>query len=284
MPSFSHFCCYTMIFGVFISGCSTNTTPWTTYTDQDNNSKICLSNNDGMLSYDEFPFLLDHPVSYWEGQNKNIDYEVTLENNGNAIWDFRGNEEQDEEIDIVAHSIDENFLWYSEFFPAAMWYVEDAQNNHTLYSIDEDGIYVLGVASKEENPQNAGKNLVVYPQGEERTKILPFPLGVGSELQVDIEIENQTLNGFPFYGMHSYTTFVDDIGFLYIQNIGFLEAYRVHSSFEYQIQDQEPVLYRNTGFYVPCVGEVVRLASHENEEDMNFLSVSKIQRLKWDGF
>ena len=258
-------------------GCGENRSPWTPY-EPLSNTELCFSDSDAVLSREEFPFELDLAVPFYEGRDRNIDYAGGVADDGRPIWDFRGNETEDEVIDVTAHSLEDS--WYSGDFPTAQWYIEDENKNHSLYAMDASGIVILGLASEDAQPSNGQKNLIVY---DRPISILPLPFGVGSTIEDEIQIENATLNDFPLYGSHSYSTRVDDVGYLYLEDVGFTESYRVHSSFSYQIDDAEPVTYRSTHFYVPCVGEVVRLDSYENEDQFNFTDLSSIRRLKWNG-
>ena len=264
-----------ILISLFIVGCSENQTPWTAYQALD--TQLCLPNMDRQLDAAEFPLFQEQSAEYWIGGARELDFLIGQTEAGVPIWNFQGNTEADQLIEMGAVRLDSQ--WYAPHFSDGQWVIaNDAEETSVgVYRFDENALWLLGVASSEEEPE-AGQTLLVY---DAPAALLQFPMKLGDAFQQEAQITDGVSNGLPFYGTHRYDVSVSKLGELYLDDIIFSESYRVNTSFTIIPSIGDPFSVKQSSFFSECFGELVRLESERNASDFSFSTVQRIRRFSF---
>ena len=100
--------------------------------------------------------------------------------------------------------------WYAGSFPADVFITpfDAGARTDSVGRLDETGLYLHGLASREENPPE-GQTLLVY---DPPITVLQFPIRPGSSYESTGAILNGTLRGIPYAGSDTYEVVVDATG------------------------------------------------------------------------
>jgi hypothetical protein len=239
----------------------------------------CLPNLDGMIQATEFKAVLDTPVDYLVGADRPVSLAGEVDAKGRRSWDFSKAFADDRTIGIQATSLADK--WYQASFPEGQW-VAPADASGTIdgvYAADSQAVYLLGLASQEENPADGKKTLLVY---DEKVAVYRFPLLPGTSWIAVGKVTGATANGLPYSGSHKYEIKDDGAGQLKLANLTFDQAHRVRTTLtiESTAAPDQPIVRRQTGFVFECFGEVVRATAPDGEMNDDFGTAAELRRLK----
>jgi hypothetical protein len=239
----------------------------------------CLPNLDGMIQASEFKAVLDTPVDYLVGNGRPVNLVGEVDAQGHRQWDFSKAFQDDRTISVQATSLADK--WYQSSFPEGQWVAPADASGTTdgVYAADSQAVYLLGLASKEENPADGKKTLLVY---DEKVAVYRFPLVPGSSWISVGNVTGATANGLPYSGSHKYEVRDDGAGELQLANLTFDQAHRVRTTLtiESTAAPDQPIVRRQTGFVFECFGEVVRATAADGEMNDDFGTAAELRRLK----
>lgn len=267
------------------TGCSVNlTTPpeRAEYDPAELEALECVPNLDQKIDESELQAALGVPISYLvnpAGSRAPVDLrgEVREADDGTTArrWDLSRGAGSAQVARIEASSIEGR--WYASSFPTADFVApaDPAGRTENILRKDEDGLYLLGVASSEEAPAE-GKTLLVY---ETEVPLYLFPLEVGDEWRAEGVSSNSTLRGLPYAGRDTYSVKVEAIGELALPDFTFEQVFMIRTKVTLQPAVGQSVSQQQVSFLFECFGEVARVTSLA-DEDLEFFEVaSEIRRL-----
>lgn len=266
---------------VTLAACDTNlTTPpdRPLYTPGELEPLACVPNLDGKLDADELREALETPVSYLvnpSGSTVAVDLAGQVDDSGARRWDFAGGAEGDELARIEASAL--TGKWYADSFPEGQFVVPGDLGGlvENIYRRDEQGFYLLGVASSQEDPPE-GQTLLVY---EQPVALYRFPLEEGKRWVSVGTTRDATLRGLPYAGKDTYEVEVEAVGELLLPDLTFEQVYMIRTRTTIEPAVGQSVSQQQISFLFECFGEVARVTSATNEEEDFFDSAIELRRL-----
>lgn len=237
----------------------------------------CIPNLDGVITADEMQPAIGVAAHFdvTTGEHS-IDVAQTQSASGGAPgWDWSWSAASDAGFDLVGSDMASK--WYAPYFPGAQFAapIDTADTTEGIYKKDDTAVWLMGVASTEEQPAN-GKTLLIYQQP---IALYKFPLQVGASWTSTGTVTNGTLYGLAYAGYDTYDVSVDASGELDLPDFTFQQVLRVRTN----VTVQPSVGYTSTrklvGFFFECYGEVARATSDLNETQDDFTSASEVRRL-----
>lgn len=161
---------------------------------------VCSGDNDGTITSAELPVKAGVIARYRIGQDVEVDVDGSVDDDGVVVWDLSRPDPASEPLASLSAETMEG-QWFADLFPQATLAAPLSPGNAQLGPIvvDEHGWYLLGAASKEQEPAE-GPTRVVY---DEPTTLYPLPLAVGARATSTSRADNALLLGVP-------TSFVDE--------------------------------------------------------------------------
>lgn len=238
----------------------------------------CVPNLDGQITAAELPVVFDLDQDYFlspEGQTQQIDSVGSVNAAGRRVWDWSS----EEPADTVAAVGPTRLLsqWFATSFPGGDFVIDAGTDGTTLgiYSQDDSGVWLHGLASSEMSPPG-GRTLLVYTAP---VPVLRLPLAVGQSHTATGEIVGGTLNGLPYVGTDSYEIAATDAGTLALPYVSFTQALRVTTRVTTTpAAGGVTVSRRQVGFYFECFGEIASASSQDNESDPAFQTAARVRR------
>lgn len=240
----------------------------------------CRPNNDGIIEANEMPFIEGATLRVRVGQNVNINVNGSVGEDGVRVWDLTRPEPQDEPVGaLTLESIKDQ--WFTNLFPDADHAGPLQPGNGLLgpLQIEENGVFLLGSASKDPNPPE-GQTLIVYDQP---VNLYPFPLAEGVRRDVTSRAPNSVLLGVPMALIDEYQVEVTGIGTVILPDLELENTLRVTLRLRRQtlvgdVQQVTHVLVHE------CFGEVARfigpvINSLDEPLDDNFTQAKEVWRL-----
>lgn len=238
----------------------------------------CIPNLDGLIDATELQAAVGVPVSYLvsaAGQTQPIDTTGLVTTDGKRIWDWTEDRATDQVAVLSAQAM--GARWFADQFPADVFVVPfDAGGTvESVYQHNTDGLWLLGVASAQENPPE-GKTLLVY---DKPIALFQFPLHVGKSWASSANIKNGVLRGLPYAGKDIYEVSVDAAGELLLPDIAFSQALRVKTRVVVQPSVGQAQQRRQVSFLFECFGEVARAVSEGDTQEDLFSTATEVRRL-----
>lgn len=241
----------------------------------------CVPNLDGKIEAKELAPQIGIAAGYLvspAGKEREVDLAGRANAQGKLTWQLSNDYADDQVARIEATPLDGK--WYAPSFAA---FVANAfvtpldlgARTEGVYTYDETGIYLHGIASTTENPPE-GKTLLVYSSP---ITLYEFPLEAGSAWSTTAETKNATLRGLPYAGRDTYEMKVDGAGELGLPDFVLTQALRVRTFVRIVPAAGQETTQRQTGFLFECLGEVARATSKLNEPDEGFTTASELRRL-----
>ena len=266
------------------AACSDNETPLpqkSPYAALQPTALPCTPNLDGKIEAKELEPALGVAASYLvspAGKDRMVDTGGFVASNGKLTWQLGNDYADDEVARLTATALDGH--WYAASFAnrvanAFVTPIDAADRTEGVYTHDETGLYLHGIASKDENPPE-GKTLLVY---ETPITLYKFPIENGATWSTTAETKNATLRGLPYAGRDTYEMKVDGAGDLGLPDFELTQALRVRTKVTVVPVAGETTTQRQTGFLFECLGEVARATSKLNEPDEGFTDASELRRL-----
>jgi hypothetical protein len=250
---------------VVAAACGENRTP--PGAPPDAGALACLPDLDGRITAGELPDALAGAARYYVS----TDVEVDLA--GDSAWDLSEERAGDDVVTITAGPVAGR--WYADDAPAADFAISEPDGTDGLYARDDAGVYLVGVASTDEDP-DAGRTLLVY---EQPVLLLRFPLADGDRHTATGTVTGGELLGLPYSGTDSYEVEVAGAGELHLPYVRFAPALRVRTAVT-----SEPaaggvsITRRQTSFYFECSGELARAVSRAGETEADFTVAAELRR------
>lgn len=236
----------------------------------------CVPNLDGKVEASEFKAVLNTPVNYLVGMNRQVDLAGKKDSQGNLSWDFSQDFASDASITISAADL--NGRWYQSSFPAGQWVSPSdlAGTIDGVYASDDQAVYLLGLASTVENPPS-GKTLLVY---DAKVAVYRFPLEPGASWTSVGHVTNAIVGNLPYNGTHTYQIADDAIGQLALHSLTFAQAHRVRTTLTITAPaGPGTTVKRQTGFVFECFGEITRATAALNAPSDDFTMAAELRRL-----
>lgn len=241
----------------------------------------CVPNLDGKIEAKELAPQIGITATYLvspAGKERTVDLAGRPNEQGKLVWQL-GNDFADDQVARIQAARLEG-KWYAASFaasvpPAFVAPLDAGGRTEGVYTYDETGIFLHGVASAAENPPE-GKTLFVYSSP---IRLYQFPLAPGAAWSTTAEVKNGTLRGLPYAGRDTYEMKVDAAGELSLPDFVLTQALRVRTFVRIVPAAGQETTQRQTSFLFECLGEVARATSKLNEPDEGFTTASELRRL-----
>ncbi|MEZ4404412.1 MAG: hypothetical protein R3B06_30615 [Kofleriaceae bacterium] len=233
----------------------------------------CVPDLDGLLTAAELPVVLDQPLTFRVAADVAVD--VAGQGAGDQRrWDWSDDRAGDALVDQTAVALDDQ--WYASAFPGGRFVlaVDDATDG--VYTADDRGLYLLGLASRDE-VLAGGKTLLPYAAP---VAVLRLPLAVGDRWTETGVITGGTARGLPYNGTDTYAVTADADGELHLPYVRFAAAVRVRT-----VVTSTPAVggasttVRQAAFFSECFGEIGRATSRPGEATDDFTTAASQRRL-----
>jgi hypothetical protein len=237
----------------------------------------CVPNLDGVITSTEVAPVLGVPVRYLvspSGTTRTVDVAGETDTAGQLVWDWGTDYADDQVAMIQASSL--SGKWYASTFPNGQFATpyDAADTLEAVYSQDDNGLYLQGLASAQENPSQ-GQTLFVYQQP---VTLYVFPLQVGATWTSTGVVTNGMLDGLPYAGMDTYQGTDDATGQLVLPDLTFTQAHRLRFVVTNAPAAGENTVTRQVSFLFECFGEVARATSQPNEPNQDFTTAAEVRR------
>lgn len=239
----------------------------------------CVPNLDGKIEARELAPRIGVEAAYLvspAGTERTVDL-TGAEREGRRFWNLGADYADDRVARLAAQPIDGK--WYASSFagvPGAFVAPLDAGGlTEGVYTHEERGFFLHGVASKDPEPQEQ-KTLLVY---DPPATIYRFPLEPGVSFTSTGRIRNGTFRGLPFASDDTYEVIVDGAGELSLPDFVLTQALRVRTTITVVPTAGQTTIQRQTSFLFECLGEVARATSRLGETDPSFTTAAELRRL-----
>jgi hypothetical protein len=243
----------------------------------DTGTLSCIPNLDGTIDASELQAAFGAGASYLispQGTDRTVDL-VGAVVDGQRRWDLSLDYADDTRAVLSATPI--TGKWYASSFPTAD-FTAPFDAAHTLdgvYRHDDAALWLLGLASVEENPAE-GKTLFVY---DTPIPIVRFPLSAGANWVASGTITNGTIKGLPYAGKDVYEIEDEETGTLVLHDLTFQQAHKLRTHVTVSPSVGTPTSQRQVSFFAECFGEVARATSKPGEADPDFSDAMELRRL-----
>lgn len=237
----------------------------------------CVPNHDQKIDASELLPVFDVDANYFVSAATVPVNLAGVDEGGTLVWDFSQNYSGATKA-IQASAI--TGKWFAAEFPGGQWTAPFDDETLAVYSNDEQGIYLHGLASKDA-PAAGGKAKTLFSY-ETKVKVYQFPLTPGTSWESvgTVPAKGYQWNGLLHSGTHTYTVADDGVGKLKLPNGTALEGvHRIRTKVFVHPTSGVDVTTRQTGFVYECLGEVVRATSAVNEQNDNFDPAAQVRRL-----
>jgi len=238
----------------------------------------CVPNLDGQIDASEVQPAIDTPISYLvspTGAERDVSLAGVDQGDGTLRWDFGIDYADDQVATITPRSV--SGKWYQSSFPpdAFVTPFDAADTVENVLRQDGEALWLIGVASTEENPPE-GQTLLVY---DAPVAIVRFPIESGSSFVSTGTIQNGTLRGLPYAGKDTYEVGVDGTGLVVLPSLAFTQAHRVRTRITVAPAVGASTTRRQVSYFFECFAEVVRATSKADEPEENFTTAAELRRI-----
>jgi hypothetical protein len=239
----------------------------------------CVPNLDGVIDSSELQPTLGVAANYLVNPamtTRMVDVEGEVNGSGQLVWDWGASYANDQVAKIEASPLQGK--WYAASFPGGQYVTpfDAADTIEAVYSQDDNGAYIHGIASTQQNPPG-GQTLWAY---DTPVTLYQFPLKPGLSWSTSGTIRNGTVEGLPYAAVDTYQGTDDATGQLILPDFMFRQAHRlrfvVTTTFA---AGGNPQVTRQVSFLSECAGEVGRATSQTNEPSVNFTTAVEQRRL-----
>jgi hypothetical protein len=218
----------------------------------------CHANADGIIEHEEMPFVIGATARVRVQENVSVDVDGAAGQDSSRVWDLSRPDPDDEPVGLLTLE-DIEGQWFADRFAGADVAGPLQPGNAILgpLALDDDGIKLLGSASKDEAPAE-GTTLLAY---DDPVVLYPFPLKVGDHVVTATQAINGEALGVPVAVADTYTVDVDAHGEVILPDLIVEDALRVTIRL-----DRVPVAglaqhQVSHVFVTECLGEVARFVS-----------------------
>ncbi len=180
---------------------------------------------------------------------------------GRRIWRWDDDDKDDELVTSKARPT--QGFWFHKTFPDAQFSLPLDRTGDMLglYRKDDEALWLLGFASKTEEPV-AKRSLARYSHP---IAVVRFPLYAGRSWTSSAKLSGAVVLGLPYAGEHRYHVDVESAGTLRLPEVSFGPALRVQTLVENQPLVGKPLVQHQSSIVFECFGEVARLVSAQKE-------------------
>lgn len=238
----------------------------------------CVPNLDGKIEASEMQAFFGVTANFLvspQGEEREVNVAGTLTAGGQRVWDWSADYASDQLAKFGASSLEGK--WYASRFGGGE-FVAPFDAGHTIeavYKSDDTAIYLLGLASVEENPPE-GQTLMPYV---DPVAIYRFPLEVGASWVSTGVVQDGMYKNLAYAGKDTYEVKVDAAGELKLPQMSFTQALRVRINATIQPAVGESASQKQVSFVFECFGEVARATSRAKETEEDFTIASEVRRL-----
>ena len=237
----------------------------------------CLPDLDGQIEARELAPALGASASYLlspADQPRSVDVAGAPDEGGRRVWDFTANAD-DARVALGPRTIADR--WYRASFPGATFVtpVDRDGKIEGVYSADEGGVWLHGVASSDAAPPE-GKTLLVYDRA---VAVLRFPVTPERAWTETGRITSGTVQGLPYVGEDRYEVRVDGGGRVVLPDVEVTQALRVRTLVTVTPAAGNPRTRRQVQWMFECLGEVARVMSRDDEPAEDFTTALEVRRL-----
>lgn len=239
----------------------------------------CVPNLDGVIESSELQPALGLAAKYTvspAGRSRPVDLVGTVDSSGQRVWDWGASYAGNQVATIEASTLQGK--WYASSFPNGQFVTPfDAGDTlEAVYSQDDSGLYIQGLASTEESPPQ-GKTLWVY---DSPVTLYELPLKPGTTWTKMGVIRNGVVQGLPYAATDVYQGSDVDTGQLILPDFTFTQAHRLEFVVTTTLSaGGNPVVTRQDSFLFECAGEVGRATSAQGETSNDFTTAAEVRRL-----
>lgn len=262
-----------------LTACGDNQTPPTRnpFVGGDAAPLSCVPNLDNQIDSTELKPAIDVVASYLInplGKDRTVDLVGKLDA-GKRVFRFDVDYADDQKLELKATAV--SGKWYAASFPSGEFVtaVDSAGTLEGVYKHDTSGLYLLGIASREEAPKE-GKTLLVY---QAPVVVFRFPLVAGSTWVSTGTVSNGMIRGLTYAGKDVYEVEDDTTGKLVLHDFTFEQVHRVRTKVTVTPSAGIATMRRQVSFVAECFGEVVRVVSKDNEPAADFTVAAELRRL-----
>ena len=239
----------------------------------------CVPDLDGIIQPAELQPALGLSAKYTvspAGTSRTVDLVGTVDSSGQRVWDWGASYSGDQVATIEATTLQGK--WYAASFPNGQFVTPfDAGDTlEAVYSQDDGGLYIQGLASTSENPPG-GKTLWVY---DTPVTLYRLPLMKGSSWKSKGTIRNGTVDGIPYAATDEYDGADVETGQLVLPDFTFTQAHQLQFTVTTTLSaGGNPVVHKQTSFLFECFGEIGRATSEPGETNDDFTTAAEVRRL-----
>ncbi len=238
----------------------------------------CIPDLDGKIQRDELAAAIGVPINYLvspPGLERPVDLVGSPDGDGKTVWNLSVDYADDQALVVIPST--PAGTWFENLFDTEGAFVTPFDAGGTVVSVgvlEDDGLYLLGVVSAEEEPTD-GQTRLIY---SEPVLVLALPVEVG-ESHVSVgEIVDGMAFGLPYAGRDVYEVAVDAIGAADLPQLSFDQVHRVVTKVTVEPVVGTSASRRQVSFYAECFAEIAR-ASADGDEDPLFGTASELRRL-----
>lgn len=238
----------------------------------------CVPDLNGRIDAAELTAAIGVPASFLvspSGEERSVDVKGKADETGAPIWDFSQDFASDQQAFIEASAL--SGKWYADSFPTGEFAapVDAAGSLEGVYRHADDALYLLGVASKEEQPKK-GQTLLVYdtPIG-----LYQFPIEPGKKWVASGNVVDGMALGLPYAGRDTYEVEVGPTGTLELFDYTFEQVHRIKLHIVQEPAVGKSVSTRQSQYLFECFGEVARATSKPDETKDDFTTAAEVRRL-----
>jgi len=230
--------------------------------------------HDGILTSAESPVVLNLAIRHIENLDEAggiaIDLVGEEQNDGSTTWDYSAIPTDGVQVEIEALPLAD--FWFADSFPSDAYVValDGREENYGIYRRTETTVELLGLASAE-----VDSTLLTYANDETSApvELIRYPLALGDTWESVVDTSG-TFEGNYFASTDTHTITVDAEGTV-LTPAGPYEVLRLQIVTEVDI----PIIiypflltyrYVKYAYMTPCLGQVVYVASEEDEPDLVF--------------
>lgn len=266
---------------VCLGGCGENLTPAPTYEPYAPETLApleCVPNLDNRLEASELREAFGVPVTYLVnpvGATRPVDLAGQVNGTGQRLWDWSAVANDDQAATIVASALAGR--WYASSFPQGQFVVPSdlSEGLDGIYSRDDEGFYLWGIASREQDPAE-GQTLLIYDQP---VALFRFPLEPGKNWISVAQVRNSKVRGLPYAGKDTYEIKVEASGELRLPDLSFEQALQVRTKLTLEPAVGQSITRQQVSYLFECFGEVARATSVDGEQDAFFTQAAELRRI-----
>lgn len=238
----------------------------------------CVPDLNGRIDPDELSASIGVPASFLVSppdEERAVDVRGKADESGAPIWEFSQDFASDQQAFIEATTLDGK--WYADSFPEGEFAapVDAAGSLQGVYRHTDEALYLLGVASTDEDPKS-GKTLLVYDQP---IGLYQFPIEAGKSWVASGSVQDGVAFGLPFAGKDTYEVEVGPTGTLELFDYTFEQVHRVKLHIVQEPAVGQSVSTRQSQYLFECFGEVARATSKPGETKDDFTTAAEVRRL-----